>query len=138
MKLREVHKGWALWIDDMRDPSDFLKFRMKDYHGFTYREMYFPDFEVYVSHGWAAPDFKWAKSASEAIALVNEFGVPSFMALDHDLGTHDVFQFLHWLSKEHIQFPPEWHAHSANPSGVKNINAFMESWHKQWGHRASE
>lgn len=127
MKHRSLHKGWALWLDDQRDPSYFLTPRKLT------GEIPFSEFGVYARAGWKPEDFKWAKNAHEAIELVNTLGVPTFMALDHDLGTHDVFVFLHWLSKEHIQHPPEWYAHSANPVGVKNINAFMSSWTEVWG-----
>ncbi len=118
------HKGWALWLDDMRDPEMFLSKSMA--------ELY-PEFGRYVYDGWVAEDFIWAKTAQEAINHVNRLGVPSFVALDHDLGTHDVFVFLKWFFQEHMLFPPEWKTHSANPDGVKNINAYMESWHKTWG-----
>jgi hypothetical protein len=110
---------WNLWIDDMRDPAFFLKDPLPFY-----------EFQPYHSLGMYAQDFIWAKSAKDAIALVKAFGPPKFMALDHDLGDHTVFQFLNWLAEEHSDSPPEWECHSANPSGAANVNAFMLSWHK--------
>jgi hypothetical protein len=117
-------KGMALWIDDMRDPVMVLRPK--------FVEM-FPEFRAYTDAGWKPQDFMWCKTAYEAIERVKFFGVPQFVALDHDLGTHDIFVFLKWYFTEHMLFPPDWHCHSANPDGVKNINSYMQSWHKTWG-----
>lgn len=123
--------SWNLWIDDQRDPEDFLRVRKVKFDGYEYDSMTFPEFEVYLSRfKLKAVDFVWCKSASEAIREIEKRGVPAFMALDHDLGDHDVFVLLKWLSKTHPESPPKWHAHSANWGGKENINAFMNSWHR--------
>lgn len=112
---------WNLWIDDMRDPAVVLK------PSFVRA---FPEFGMYGGLLLKAEDFIWSKRASDAQRLVKNFGPPKFMALDHDLGDHTVFEFLKWLAEEYPNHPPGWRSHSANPEGVKNINAFMQSWHK--------
>lgn len=126
-------KHWNLWIDDIRDPEMFLRYNVRRVDGIDYREYMFSEFSVYSNKRYIASDFIWAKTAADAIRLVKAFGPPQFMALDHDLGDHTVFDFLKWLADTHIDVPPDWHAHSANPEGVKNINAFMKSWHKIHG-----
>ena len=118
------HTGYALWINDMRDPEDFLRGTFVDRYA---------EFRQYADAGWEAKDFIWSKSADAAIQVVKHFGVPSFVALDHDLGYQTIFVFLRWMSTEHMLFPPQWMTHSANPAGVDNINSFMRTWHKTWG-----
>lgn len=120
---RKAKMTYNLWIDDMRDPEDFL-FRSRD------GEMAFPDFRRYLTIGFGPNDFVWCKTAEKAIRYVKNFGPPKFLALDHDLGDHDIFEFLNWFSKTYPKDCPEFFAHSANPCGRDNINSFMNSWKK--------
>lgn len=61
-----------------------------------------------------------------------------FEAVTHlDLGIYegkkdDIFIFLHWLTRYFWtnEPVPEYTVHSANPTGVANICAFMDSWKK--------
>jgi len=73
-----------------------------------------------------------ARSSEEAIRLIEQFGLPSFMALDHDLGGDDTTMvFLRWLASNYdfsTTPPPDFVVHSANPIGTLNIQAFMKSW----------
>ena len=75
---------------------------------------------------------KIARSSKEAIEIVREFGLPDFMALDHDLGgTDTTMVFLYTLSDFFLFSevePPHFAVHSANPIGSLNIQAFMKSW----------
>lgn len=71
--------------------------------------------------------------AEEALALVQDRGLPVFMSLDHDLGGEDtVMVFLKALADrwDGATPPPEFKVHSANPVGRENIISFMRSWHK--------
>lgn len=124
---------WNLWIDDERDPVQFLQVRVVEYEGYTFDSMSFPEFSPYIEKGFKAEDFVWCRSAADAILVVGRRGPPKFMALDHDLGSHDVFRFLSWLFENHPETPPEWYAHSANYTGRDNINAYMRSWRKVHG-----
>lgn len=118
--------SWNLWLDDMRDPELLLKF--KEMHG--YKIAKYLDYQHYVDKGFGTSDFVWAKSAQEAISLVQERGMPDFMALDHDLGSHDVFVFLRWLAEtQKAPSPDSWWVHSSNPNGAANIRSFLRSWH---------
>lgn len=82
-----------------------------------------------------------AHSSQEAIVIVQNCGLPSFIDFDHDLGEIQTssgvemdtsMKFLYWLSNSEYfdQDIPEYKIHSANPEGTKNIIAFMESWKK--------
>lgn len=82
-----------------------------------------------------SPDvtFFVARSTNQAIKIINEFGWPEFMSLDHDLGGEDTTMvFLKRLVNEiwTDQPIPEYLIHSANPVGSDNIRSFMQSWKK--------
>lgn len=75
------------------------------------------------------PGFDCARSSGHAIDLVTEFGPPSHMSLDHDLGGDDTaMRFLKWLSTEHYDATFTYTVHSANPVGAANIKAYIDSW----------
>lgn len=77
---------------------------------------------------WTPVGFLGAASSREAISLVEKFGPPELMSLDHDLGESDrAIDFLKWLA-DHCDDPPQYLIHSANPVGRENLRSFMESW----------
>jgi hypothetical protein len=84
-----------------------------------------------------------ARSAAQAIALVEARGMPSFVSFDHDLGLnadgslapsgHD---FAKWLIEEDLsgrRLPDEFEfvVHSANPVGKKNIEGLLRGYLQQ-------
>lgn len=76
-----------------------------------------------------------AATSAEAIALVKNFGAPSFMSLDFDLGMVDGKKdtaelFLKWLANEYPDSPPDYEIHSRNVAGAPWIESWMESWKK--------
>lgn len=118
--------SWNLWLDDMRDPQLLLKF--KEVHGYKVAKNL--DFQPYIDRAFGPESFFWAKSATEAIEMIKNLGMPRFMALDHDLGSHDVFVFLRWLAEtQKAPSPDSWWVHSSNPNGAANIRSFLRSWH---------
>lgn len=85
------------------------------------------------------PDWKVAHSSDEATAIVINFGLPSFIDFDHDLGMDQfdeedkVMRFLGWLSDTYptgIDSIADYRIHSANLEGAKNIHSFMSSWRR--------
>ena len=97
-----MQKFWVLWLDDIRTP---------------------PIKEVKSSQLW------WAKSVKDAKELVEKFGLPGYMYLDHDLGPDETsMDFLKWLAHEHPVCVPDYYIISANPIGAKNLKSFMETW----------
>lgn len=72
------------------------------------------------------------RSTDAALSLISEQGYPAFISFDHDLGGEDTSMvFLRRLVNEIWDGgtpPPAYQIHSANPVGVENIRAFMESW----------
>lgn len=79
-----------------------------------------------------------ARNSAEAKAFVLAHGMPTALALDHDLGELEdgtidtVPDFLKWLAYDYWtnEPVPEYTIHSSNPAGCWNMKAFMESWKK--------
>ena len=77
-------------------------------------------------------DWVVCRSSQEALDLIMEIGMPSFISFDHDLGGEDTTMiFLRRLVNEVWDGQtviPDYQIHSANPVGVENIRSFMQSW----------
>jgi len=95
-----------IWIDDVRTPPD---------------------------DSWT-----WCKSSKEAIDLIDAIYIleretrPRFeISFDHDLGGDDttipVAKRFEELAFHGCSFALEWHIHSANPVGKKNLIRILES-----------
>jgi len=101
---------WWLFLDDVRDLGQY------------------PCNYVALDHSKAMV----ARSSEKAIKLVSLYGLPTFMALDHDLRKNDTTMiFLHALAGLYdfgVTPPPDYAVHSANPVGTDNIHTFMKSW----------
>lgn len=111
---------WSLWLDDQaNDPT------MPDRSPPT-------NDPFFHKRNW-----KIAKTSKQAMKLVNEFGPPTHMDLDHDLGQapdrmglDNTFHFLHWLSNRHPQSIRNitWTTHSRNPDCNKRMDSYLDSW----------
>jgi hypothetical protein len=83
-------------------------------------------------------DKNWVvvRTSQEAIDYVIEYGCPTFVSFDHDLGGDDTSMiFLKWLIDWDItndgKIIPEdflWNIHSANPVGTKNIDGLLQNY----------
>ena len=98
---------WKLWLDDQ-------------------------SFDLEVPERKPPKDFFPAESTKRALHMVDEYGLPSFIDFDHDLGGDDkATNFLRELIYKYPDGPvPEYRIHSANPVGAANIQSLMESWKK--------
>ncbi len=108
---------WRLFLDDERDPT--------------------PD----LGH------VDIARDCDEAISLVEEFGVPSLISFDHDLGRLPgskiakpvATNFLHWLIEMDLDGELKLIdvkrviVHSANFSGASNIIGLWDGYAKEIG-----
>ena len=79
-----------------------------------------------------APGWFIARNSYDAIYAVKEYGLPSEIAFDHDLGGKGTSMlFLVWLSNymldNDLKFPGgfKYSIHSQNPIGAKNIEMFI-------------
>lgn len=84
-----------------------------------------------------APDDTWkvARSSAEAIALLKELGVPSFISFDFDLGLlangdeDTAEKYYKYMAENYYDSEiPDYEIHSENTQGWKLIQSYMESW----------
>jgi len=118
------HPAYSLWIDD-----DAGK----------------PGMESWRSPPVGEDGWKVAHTSDEAIEIVKQFGIPSFIEFDHDLGAlpcingkkdprgvyDTTMLFLKWLMETYpnaIDSIAGYNIHSRNIGGAANIEAFMNSW----------
>ncbi len=111
-KCHQEQCDWCLWLEDQWD-------------------------DPYAPFRNPPAAYKPARSSLEAMRLVKQFGVPSYISFDHDLGLlpsgkpDTSMVFLTWLSSTYPDADvPEYRIHSANFIGRMNIQAKMESWKK--------
>jgi len=91
-------------------------------------KLYIDDERIPKTEGWYI-----ARSVQSAIHLVKEYGMPSYISFDHDLGGDETsMQFIKWLVDElldgRLKVPEnfEYNVHSANPVGKDNITCLMD------------
>lgn len=81
-----------------------------------------------------APDATWkvARSSAEAIEILKEHGVPSFISFDFDLGENDTAEvYYKYLAENYYDSKvPDYEIHSENNQGWNLIQSYMESWRK--------
>ena len=98
------------WVDDLRDPKDFLLDRKKGDTVF------------------------WLKDYESFVRRVIDYGVPDVIWLDHDLGKDksgkDCASFLVDYCLDHALKLPDYHSQSQNPVGKENIVKLFESYNK--------
>lgn len=118
---------YKLFLDDVRDPI-FLAER-----GYGYP----------AEGNWVI-----ARSYYEAISAVRNFGVPDFVAFDHDLEDahydgaegHERtgYEFAKWLTdyidSNNLELSDnfDWVVHSMNPSGADRIRQHMSYWYRDY------
>lgn len=95
---------YGLWLDDIRNPPASL-----------------------------LPHIKVARSSEEAKSVVEKFGMPQKMWLDHDLGGEDTSMvFLKWLANCVVSGTLELSTNfsyeliTANPVGRDNLHSFLK------------
>lgn len=101
-----------LWLDDLRNPQDFLKLNNDD--------------KVF-----------WVKSYNEFVNWITKNGLPDQVFFDHDLGeeSENGYECAKWLLNYCIENNltkeiPTYGMQSANPVGRKNIESLFNSFKK--------
>lgn len=106
-----------LWLDDLRDPN---------VDGWV---------EKYSPIKGLVQVF-WAKSFTEFMLYINEFGIPDAICFDHDLGLdesgYDCAKYLVNLCMERDIDIPAFAIHSMNPVGKNNIEAILLNYHEHY------
>ena len=92
----------------------------------------FIDDERFPPDSWVGGNYKIARSSSEAIAFVEDYGMPNFISFDHDLGGDDtsmrfIGALISMLLDGFVVIPKDFdfYVHSQNPVGAGNIRARM-------------
>jgi hypothetical protein len=88
-------------------------------------------------------NYKVVRSFKEAVEYIQEFGIPSHISFDHDLGCdengkvfytgYDFAKYLINCDLDHtVTFPNDFtfNVHSANPIGKQNIENILNSYLK--------
>jgi len=89
----------------------------------------------------SADDFIVVRSFEEAVKFIEDFGIPSYISFDHDLGCdekgnifksgYDFARYLVECDLDNIAtFPTNFtfNIHSANPVGKQNIESLLSSY----------
>lgn len=80
-----------------------------------------------------AKDFIIARSSADAIWMIDQYGMPVYIAFDHDLGGTDTsIKLIDWIIEKvldgNLIIPDffEYSIHSANPVGAGNIRGKLD------------
>lgn len=87
-------------------------------------------------------DWVICRNISEAVAICNVAGLPSYINFDHDLSSgksvngfeNSGMGFAKWMINECLdgrhEMPMDfdWYVHSQNPVGAENINKLLTNW----------
>jgi hypothetical protein len=106
MRMSEINKGEALFLDDERFP-------------------------VENGYSWTI-----VRNYDEAAHYVLKHGMPCHASFDHDLGQEKSgYDFVKWLVELDMTMngntiPKDftYYVHSQNPIGVANINAYLQNY----------
>lgn len=111
---------WNLFIDDERN--------LEDVTWVTWQ----------VREKYRNEDWKISRNYHEVVALVEEFGFPSFVSFDHDLGDKilhgDGYEIAKYLceidmnSSFHMPEDFDFIVHSQNPIGKENIESYLNNF----------
>ena len=97
------------WVDDLRNPDDFLKRDKGD-------------------------TVVWIKDFSSFVSRINSMGLPDVVWFDHDLGEgksgKDCADFLVDYCLDKGERLPEYNSQSQNPVGRENILGLLDSYNK--------
>lgn len=116
---------YTLFLDDIRFPEDV-------------RYDYGPHSNIRI-----------CRSMDDAIWAVKQYGLPSFISFDHDLADNQYLLdpnknektgyafakwFCYYVIDNNLELPAEfnYHVHSMNPVGAKNIDYYMHNFLKPW------
>lgn len=99
-KENHRHKGYLLWVDDLRPvPNEYRD----EYH------------------------VVWARDYDEAVAELHRFRY-DVICLDHDLGEGPTcYDLCKYIIAKHI-YCPEYRIHTSNPVGRKNMTELLRRY----------
>ena len=76
-----------------------------------------------------------ARTSNEAVEIIKEHGIPSFISFDHDLGGSDtsmifIHKMIDFILDGDMMIPDnfDFYVHSQNPIGKQNIEGILKSF----------
>lgn len=87
--------------------------------------------------------FQIARNFDDAVWMVENYGIPYHMSLDHDLGSpgnRTGMDFVKWFAEyvleNELDLPPDftYYVHSQNPVGADNMRAYLEQFIDHMGY----
>ena len=76
-----------------------------------------------------------ARTSNEAVEIIKEQGIPSFISFDHDLGGRDtsmifIHKMIDFVLDGDMMIPDDFdfYVHSQNPIGKQNIEGILKSF----------
>ena len=113
MKMNKI----IIWIDDIRDPKNYIKFNSNEQY-----------------------DIIWCKSYNEFVVALNDINEPYLVCFDHDLGDinnpngektgYDCAKYLVDFCLDNDIKLPNFHSQSDNVPGRENILNLLENYKK--------
>lgn len=106
-EVRSFSMKKILWLDDFRNPKDYLN---GDY------------------------DIVWVKDYEEFCHHIDNNGLPDIICFDHDLGYeksgYDCAKYpVHYCQQNNLDIP-QYDIQSSNVVGKDNIRSLLENWHR--------
>jgi hypothetical protein len=108
-EITETIMNWKLFLDDERFPPD------------------------------NGDEWLIARNFNEALLLVLDHGLPSYISFDHDLGQElSGYDFAKWfadyviLNDKDLPETFDYYVHSMNPVGAENIRKYMENFFEHY------
>lgn len=106
MKMQNCLMKKLLWLDDFRNPADYVQ---------------------------GEYDISWVKNYGEFCSFININGLPDIICFDHDLGEeksgYDCAKFVVNYCQIHNLDIPEFDIQSSNIVGKDNIRNLLNNWH---------
>lgn len=77
-------------------------------------------------------EYNWITNYNDFVTCITENGLPTSISFDHDLGTgksgYDCAKWLVEYCLDNDLDLPDYHVHSMNPVGKRNIEALLENF----------
>lgn len=117
----------VLWIDDRRNPLNYLKKKPEPGNMVLARNLAF--YKRFIKK--YEPNFVWVKSYNEFKEYITKNGLPDFVSFDRDLGNgpYNGEACASWLvdyCRENGLKLPDYYPHTANRKGRANIISIMK------------
>lgn len=122
-----MNKLTVLWLDDMRNPYNYLH-KESASNTLSRNKAFYRGLM-----GKHNVDFVWVRNFEEFTGYILKNGLPQFISFDHDLGAGlqkglDCAKWLVEYCRKNNKKLPQYYVHSANPNGQREINRLLNPY----------